>query len=48
MNEAVSGYPKEGDRAVLLRDMGVGIAPELLPLHPGGTIIGPLARRVGH
>ncbi|MGR6036538.1 MAG: ATP-binding protein [Candidatus Nitrosoglobus sp.] len=31
MNEAVSGYPKEGDRAVLLRDMGVGIAPELLP-----------------
>jgi signal transduction histidine kinase len=31
MRPYLASYPKEGDRAVLLRDMGVGIAPELLP-----------------
>ena len=45
---------QEGDACVLrVRDTGVGIAPELLPrifdlFTQADTIIGPLARRVGH
>ncbi len=45
---------QESEQAVLrVRDTGVGIAPEILPphlraVHASGTVLGPLARRLGN